>query len=114
MDGFWTIQFQGVEGWGTGFVTLIDGQVFGGDEGYLYIGTYSGEDGNFSATVHVSQFVSGIANVMGVTDFDLVITGLEMVGAARQKTLHIEGRIPGTEMKLTGALTKRGDLPSRK
>jgi hypothetical protein len=111
MEGFWTLEFQGIEGWGTGVVTLIGGRVLGGDEGYLYIGSYTQTGNVLSAHVHVAPFVPGIRNVMGQSEFDLDITGIDMIGAARPKTLLVEGRIPGTELIVKGSLTKRADLP---
>jgi hypothetical protein len=113
MEGFWTITFQGAEGWGTGVVTLISGKVFGGDEGYVYMGEYGDQDGVFSAHVRVTKHAPGVTNVMGIDEFDLELNGLEMLGAARPRTLHIEGRIPGTESRLLGTLTKQSDLPAR-
>lgn len=113
MEGFWSVQFHGVQGWGTGVVTLINGHVFGGDNAYLYVGTFTQNDSTFLATVHVSPYISGFQSVMGSSEFDLELTGLDMVGAARPKALLIEGKIPGTELILNGTLTKQGDLPQR-
>ncbi len=49
MEGFWTVQFQGVQGMGAGFITLIGGQLFGGDSGFLYKGTYTQQGDNLTA-----------------------------------------------------------------
>ena len=53
MQGFWTIQFRGVQGFGSGVVTLIDGDIFGGDGGYIYTGSYKTNGPTLDAQVHV-------------------------------------------------------------
>src|SRR5580658_7553248 len=65
MEGFWTVQFTGVQGWGAGVLTLIGGRLFGGDSGFLYTGTYTEQGNALTARVHVKRYVAGIANVMG-------------------------------------------------
>ena len=113
MEGFWTIQFQGAQGWGSGVMTLIAGKVFGGDQGYIYLGDYDERGGAFIARIRVTKYALGVVNVMGQEEFELELKGIDMLGAARPQTLHFEGRIPGTESKLKGVLTKQSDLPTR-
>lgn len=108
MEGFWTVQFNGVQGWGAGVVTLIGGQLFGGDSGFLYTGTYSQQGSAFTAQVHVKQYMPGVANVMGRNEFDLGLTG-----TVQGNTVAATGSIPGTSLRLSGTLTKRSDLPAR-
>lgn len=108
MEGFWTVQFTGVQGWGAGVLTLIGGQVFGGDSGFLYTGTYTQEGNTLTARVHVRQYVPGVANVMGRNQFDL-----ELTGTLQGNTITATGNIPGTPLRLNGTLTKQGDLPAR-
>ena len=108
MEGFWTVQFTGVQGWGAGVITLIGGRLFGGDSGFLYTGTYTQQGNALTARVHVKQFVTGAANVMGRNEFDL-----ELTGTLQGNTLAATGSVPGTQLRLTGALTKQGDLPAR-
>jgi len=40
VDGFWIVQFEGLQGGGGGVAVLTKGQVFGGDSAYTYTGTY--------------------------------------------------------------------------
>jgi uncharacterized protein DUF6680 len=108
MEGFWTLQFTGVQGWGAGVITFMDGQILGGDEGYLYDGTYTRQGNGFVARVHVKQFVAGVPNVMGRTEFDL-----EMTGTKQGNTITATGAIPGTPLTIAGSLTKQRDLPAR-
>ena len=64
MEGFYTVQFKGVQGLGAGVVTLVAGRLFGGDSGYLYTGTYTDTGNTLKAQVHVKQFVPGSSSVM--------------------------------------------------
>jgi len=108
MEGFWTIQFTGIQGWGAGVVTLVGGRVFGGDSGYLYEGTYTQQANTLHARVHVRPLAAGVPNVMGLSEFDL-----EMTGTLSGSAIPVTGSIPGTPLRLSGTLTKRQDLPTR-
>jgi T3SS negative regulator,GrlR len=108
MEGFWTVQFSGVQGWGAGVLTLIGGQVFGGDTSFLYIGTYSVQGTAMTGRVHVKRHAAGLPNVMGRDEFDL-----ELNGTFNGKIVTLTAKIPGTPLQLSGTLTKQGDLPAR-
>ena len=107
MEGFWTVHFKGVQGLGAGVVTLIGGQLFGGDTGFFFKGTYSRQGNTMTAHVHVKQHVPGMANVMRRSEFDL-----ELNGTRQGDTISVTGKIPGTSMHLAGTLTKQGSLPA--
>jgi hypothetical protein len=107
MEGFWTIQFEGIQGWGAGVITLEKGQVFGGDTGFTYIGTYEQDGGHFKGRVHVKRHSQGIPNVMGRDEFDLEIEG-DRTGA---HTMVVNAVIPCTPLRLKGTMTKQKDLP---
>lgn len=106
MEGFWTVQFAGIQGFGAGVVTLIGGQVFGGDSGFLYTGTYKAEANNFSADVAVRKFVQGAASVMGQDRFTLTLKG-----TLNGNTISVTGTVAGTPMQFKATLTKQADLP---
>jgi hypothetical protein len=108
MEGFWTVHFKGVQGLGAGVVTLIGGQLFGGDTGFCFTGTYSQQGNTMTAHVHVKQHVAGMANVMGRSEFDL-----ELNGTMQGDTISVTGKIPGTSMHLAGRLKKQGSLPAK-
>jgi hypothetical protein len=108
MEGFWTVQFQGVQGFGGGALTLVGGVVYGGDASFLYRGNYTQQGNNLTARVHISRFAQGLANAMGREEFDL-----ELAGTLEQNTIRLTGTIPGTQLRLTATLTKQGDLPAR-
>jgi len=61
MEGFWTVQFQGVQGMGAGVITLVGGQLFGGDSSFLYKGTYAEQGNTLTAQVQVNRYAAGMA-----------------------------------------------------
>jgi hypothetical protein len=107
MEGFWTVQFTGLPGaWGNGVVTLIAGQVFGGDGAFLYARTYTDAQNQLTANIHVRRYAQGVPSVMGQDQFDLALTG-----ASSGDVIGVTGSIPGTALRFQGTLTKRGKLP---
>jgi hypothetical protein len=108
MEGFWTVQFKGVQGFGTGVVVYIGGHVFGGDSAVMFTGTYDLQGDAVTIRIHVKQMVPGLMTVMGRTEYDLDLTG-----TLNGDTLKLAGNIPGTEDRLSATLLKQCDLPSK-
>jgi len=106
MEGFWTVQFTGVQGFGFGVVTLVGGQVYGGDSAFIYTGTYTTQENTLKARVHVQRGAPGVQSVMGRDQFDL-----ELTGNLQGNSITSNGSIPGTPLRFQAMLTKRGDLP---
>jgi hypothetical protein len=72
VDGFWVVQFAGMEGKGAGVVVLAKGKVFGGDSGFTYLGTYEEAEGKLKANILVQKFDPLAGNVLGIEgDFSL-------------------------------------------
>jgi hypothetical protein len=91
MDGFWIVQFEGIEGGGGGVAVLLHGSVYGGDSAYHYTGNYSAVGDVFTAKVFVHQFLPGIGNVLGIDgDFNLSLSG-KRDGAAIAGTASLVG-----------------------
>jgi hypothetical protein len=108
VDGFWIVQFEGIQGGGGGVAVLTKGQVFGGDSAYTYSGTYQSEQPMLNAHVSVKSFLPGIPNVLGVVgDFDLSLTGTVEGNIIRGKAALVGRPEAGIVVKLT----KKGDLP---
>jgi hypothetical protein len=107
MEGFWTVQFVGVQGWGAGVVVYIGGHVFGGDSAVMFTGTYDLQGNAVAIRMHVKQIAPELMNVMGRKEFDL-----DMSGTLDGNTLKLAGNIPGTELRLVANLTKQCDLPA--
>jgi len=108
MEGFWTVQFTGIQGWGAGVLTVVGGQLFGGDSSFLYTGTYQQNGNSITAHVHVKRFAPGLPNVMGREEFDL-----ELAATLQGNTAKATAKIPGTQLQLVGTLTKQGSLPAK-
>jgi len=76
IEGFWIVQYEGMQGNGGGVVVFIKGQVFGGDSGSTYIGTYESEDKTIKAHVRVHNYMPGVVSAIGIEgDYDLEVTG---------------------------------------
>lgn len=76
MDGFWTAKFGTPLGSGGGVVYFANGEIFGGDGGFTYIGTYVMNGSQVAAQLRISPHMSGIPNVFGNGQpFDLNIKG---------------------------------------
>ncbi len=65
-EGFYIVQFAGMEGKGGGVAVIQNGRVFGGDSAYTYIGEYEVKGDRLFATVKVQNFEPAIGNVMGI------------------------------------------------
>ncbi len=107
VDGLWILQIQRPEFTSGGVVVLIGGKVFGGDNGFTWVGTYEESDRLLKARVAVHNFDPSIESVLGVPgDYELhfsgnvqgeIITGTAMLANQPQKSLAIR-------------LTKRANL----
>jgi len=108
VDGFWIVQYEGMQGNGGGVAMFIKGKLFGGDTGYTYMGSYQTQGDSLKADVMVRNFLPDIPNVTGVVgDFEL----------------KLDGKIEGDVIRATGSvknlqavgiaikLTKRASLP---
>lgn len=108
VDGFWLVQYEGIQGGGGGVVFLTKGKVLGGDSGYAYFGTYKEENGSLRANVKVQNFLPGIPNVLGVVgDFDLELNA-KIDGAVARGTATL---LHQTGVGIAVKLTKRAELP---
>jgi hypothetical protein len=108
LDGFWTVQFQGVQGGGGGVAVFTNGKVFGGDSGYTYTGTYKENNNAVTARISVQNFSPGVPNVMGRQgNFELEFTGT-VSGDVMKVVANLVGQ---PAMKLNASLTKKSNFP---
>ena len=64
MNGLWTAEFGSSTGmFGGGVLVFRDGQIWGGDGSYFYVGEYKLKGKDFEATVKVSPFLEGAESV---------------------------------------------------
>ena len=78
IEGFWIVQFEAVAGAGGGVVTFTKGQVFGGDSGATYLGSYESDGNAFKGRVRIHNYIAGVGSVLGIgnDDYDLEVTGM--------------------------------------
>ena len=109
IEGFWIVQYEGMQGNGGGVAMFIKGKVFGGDSGYTYTGSYRIQGISVKANVTVRNFLPGVPSVVGVVgDFEMNIDG-KLEGDVIKGT----GSIPNSQaVGIAVKLTKRANLPS--
>jgi hypothetical protein len=110
VEGFWIVQYEGMKGNGGGVAMFIKGQVFGGDTGYTYLGSYHTQGNSVKAHVKVQNFLPGVPSVLGVVgnfelDIDGTVTGDSFTGTG---SLPKEQQAVGIALKLT----KVSELPA--
>jgi transketolase C-terminal domain/subunit len=108
VEGFWIVQFEGVQGNGGGVIVLLKGRVFGGDSGFIYTGTYQNDENTITARVLVHNFLPGVPSVLGVqADVELLLKG-----TIAQKVVKATASVAGQGIAgLVVKLTKVSDLP---
>jgi hypothetical protein len=71
----YSVWFRTPQGEGYGIVSLMDGNVSGGDSISEYTGTYVQDGDRFSATIAVRRHTQGQPSVFGIDNVDLTLTG---------------------------------------
>jgi hypothetical protein len=108
VEGFWVVQVEGVQGSGGGVLVLLKGHVFGGDNAFLYKGTYETDESVVSARVSVHRFLSGVVSILGIEgDYELLLRGTVAGDVIKAKATVANREVPGLVVKLT----KVCDLP---
>jgi hypothetical protein len=102
IEGFWIVQYEGLQGNGGGVVVFVRGHVFGGDSGSTYIGRYHIDGSIIQADIRIHNYMPGVGSIIGIEgDYDLRVNG-KMEG----KVMHAQG-VPvdkgtaGMALKLT-------------
>ncbi len=74
LDGLWTAEFGSSVGVSGGGVAVFqDGRVLGGDNAYVYVGSFKFSGRSFSATLLVSPFIDGAESVFRTTGKTLTL-----------------------------------------
>ena len=109
-EGFWILQYEAIQGNGGGVITFIKGQVFGGDSGFVYTGTYTSEDTAVAARVLVRNFLPTYNSDLGVKgDVELEVRATHLTSTEiRGSAVMVGYELPGVAVKLT----KVSDLPT--
>ena len=89
-NGKYVAWFKTPQGEGTGYVTLDDGRMTGGDAIIAYAGSYQQDGDNFTATITTHRQAEGHASIFGIDDIDLTLSGRSLgktvscTGSAKQ------------------------------
>ena len=106
-DGLYKVDFHTVHGTGNGVIYAINGKVRGGNSGFAFIGTYSGEGDRVSVKVSTQRhnFDPNLKPLFGVDAVTLTLKGtmsgdmIDLEGTALQ--------VPGVHFK--AVLTRIAD-----
>lgn len=102
IEGLWIVQYEGVHGGDGGVVVFVNGQALGGDNAFVYTGTYRSDDRGIAARVQVRNFAPGIQNVLGIEgNFELALEGKLEGGVIKGTGSLINQAGPGLAFKLT-------------
>jgi hypothetical protein len=108
VEGFWILQFEGLQASGGGVVFLIKGRIYGGDSGFVYMGTYQSGGNTITGRVKVHNFLPAVPSVFGISgDYELSISGNVAGNVIKGKVSLVNQDAMGIVVKLT----KVGDLP---
>lgn len=108
VEGFWIVQFEGVQGNGGGVVFFTKGRIYGGDSGFVYTGTYQTDEKTITGRVKVRNFLPEIQSSFGVPgDYELNLKG-NVVGKTIQGSASLVNQ---SAMGIVVKLTKVSDLP---
>jgi len=102
IEGLWIVQYEGTHGGDGGVIVFVNGQVLGGDNGFIYTGKYTSDDKSISARVQIRNFAPGIQNVLGVKgDFELAVQGTIQGNTIKGSASLINQQGPSMVLKLT-------------
>lgn len=88
-EGLYKIAFETEKASKTGVVFMQDGQVWGGDSGLAFFGSYTLTGKHLTATVHTSRHTEGVPSAFG-----LDVVQVEITGEAGDESAELQGRSP--------------------
>ena len=106
-DGLYKVDFHTVHGTGSGVIYAIAGKVRGGNSGFAFIGTYSGDGDRLTVKVSTQRhnFDPNLKPLFGIDSVTLTLKGT-MTG----DMIDLEGtalQVPGVHFK--AVLTRSAD-----
>jgi hypothetical protein len=102
VEGFWLLQFEGMQGNGGGVVVFVRGKLFGGDSQTTYVGDYKEGDGRISARAFIHNYVPGVASIIGVEgDYSLNVEGSVEGNVIRATGTAVGHNVAGMALRLT-------------
>ena len=64
VEGFWILQIETPQFTSGGVVVFTKGKIFGGDNGFTWVGTYAGDDRLIKGRVNVHNFDPDIQSIL--------------------------------------------------
>jgi hypothetical protein len=95
----YSVWFRTPQGEGYGIVSLMDGNVNGGDNVSNYTGTYVQDGDKFSAAIAVRRHTQGQPSVFGIDNVDITLSGKSTPTTA--SCFGIAKQAPGTTLQAT-------------
>jgi hypothetical protein len=109
IEGFWILQFEGLQASGGGVVFLVKERIYGGDSGFVYTGTYQSDGNTITGRVKVHNFLPAVPSVFGISgDYELSLSGNVAGNVIKGQASLVSQEGMGIVFKLS----KVGDLPS--
>jgi len=107
IEGFWILQIEMPQFTSGGVAVFTNGKIFGGDNGFTWVGTYAGNDRLIKGRVHVHNFDPAVPSVLGIPgDYDMDFSG-NVQGNMIIGTAVMAGQ---PQHSLPVRLTKRAEL----
>ena len=93
----YSVWFRTPQGEGYGIVSLMDGNVSGGDNISEYTGTYVQDGDKFAATIAVRRHTQGPPSVFGIDNVDITLSGKSTLTTA--SCVGTASQVPGTSLE---------------
>jgi len=107
IEGFWTVDFRSDRGSGSGVAVFANAKIFGGDNGFTWIGAFEVNGGIVQARLRIHNFNSEIESLLKtLDDYDLDFVG-SVSGDVITGTAAVSGQ---PHLQLSLHLAKRADL----
>lgn len=75
VEGFWIVQTKGPQGTGGAVAVLVGGKIFGGDNGFCFMGTYYADKSSMKAHIAVQNFDPNVPSIFGlIGDYELEVS----------------------------------------
>lgn len=101
-EGFWSIQADSLQGIIGGVAVFMKGSVFGGDNGFTYIGHYKTSGKNIKARLTIHRFMPGVVGMLDIVgDYQLDVTGTIEGDVIRASGVPVDLKAAGLDLKLT-------------
>ncbi len=95
----YSVWFRTSQGEGYGIVSLMDGNMSGGDNISSYTGTYVQDGDKFAATIAVRRHTQGPPSVFGIDNVDITLSGKSTPTTA--SCIGTANQVPGTTLQAT-------------